>query len=384
MEKDQTLFGYRMLKLRAMIPIDPSYMKEFLAYDMYNSIGLPTTKYSYVRVFINNDPIGLFGFTENFKNPWLRNEFANGDKDYNQGTMFVAGTSKPDPNAVGKTTGIIVKNGVADLGYLGNDLSPYERGIYDVKEKPSNKKSDFSHIRDLTKFIADASNTTTDDSVVPRWENMINVDSFLRGLALEILIGNVDGYYGFAHNYLLYNDSKTKRIYFSGQDLDLSMGIYAVPEMLTGNYSEYINFNTRPLSKMFNVPQFKKTFEQLLLHMTNTLMIEEVLISRIDQVYNMLRDDVEWDRSLPKKGELKLAALGAAMVPKTPSKTASTLSDLFKVFKTITTDVPDFSQAINGPMPNNITVILPLKAWVRTKRSNVLKFFNKSSNLGKL
>jgi hypothetical protein len=367
-----------------MIPTDATYMKEFLAYDMYNSIGLPTTKYSYARLFINNDPIGLFGFSENFKNPWLRNEFANGDKGYNQGTLFIADNSKSDPSVVPETTDIFVKHGGADLGYFGNDLGPYERGIYGVKQKPSNKKPDFSHIRDLTKFIADASNATADNSVVPLWEKIINVDSFLRGLALEILIANVDGYFGFANNYMLYDDPKTKRFYFSGQDLDWSMGSYALPELLTGNYSEYINFNNRPLSKIFNVPQFRKTFEELLLHMTNTLMSEDVLISRIDQVYNMISDDVEWDRSLQKKGQLKIAELAASMHIDNSSKAPSHLDNLFNVFKTIITDVPNFNEAVNGPMPNNIKLIVPLKVWARTKRNGVLKFFNQTLSQDKL
>jgi hypothetical protein len=367
-------------------------MKEFLAYDMYNSIGLPTTKYSYVRVFINNDPIGLFGLAENFKDPWLRNEFENGDKDYNQGTMFVAdisagkaaGEDQSDPTIVHDSAGLFVLKGSADLGYLGDKLSPYERGHYGIKEKPSNKRPDFSHIRDLTKFIADASNITTDDSVVPLWEKMINVDSFLRGLALEILIANVDGYYGLANNYLLYDDPKTKRFYFSAQDLDFTMGSYAIPELLTGNYSEYVNFNNRPLSKMFNVPQFKKTFEQLLLHMTNTLMSEDVLISRIDQVYNMLSDDVEWDRSLPRKGELKLAERFGAANPEDSKKSSPAQAHAIKELETSIKNVPSFSEAVDGPMPNNITTIVPLKVWARTKCSNVLTFFNQRSNRDKL
>jgi hypothetical protein len=372
-----------------MTPKDPTYMKEFLAYDMYNSIGLPTSKYSYVRVFINNDPIGLFGLVENFKDPWLRNEFANGDKNYNQGTMFVAdasggkppGKSNSDPTTVHNGVGVFGKKGGSDLGYLGNKLSTYERGIYGVKEKPSNKKPDFSRIRDLTKLIADASNTTTDDSVVPLWENMINVDSFLRGLALEILIANTDGYYGLANNYLLYDDPKTKRFYFSAQDLDALMGIYALPEILTGNYSEFLNFNNRPLSKIFNVPQFKKTFEELMLHMTNTLMSEDVLISRIDQVYNMLSDDVEWDRSLPKKGQLEVPeAFTSAYSRKISPVRANTIKEL----QTYITNGPNFSEAVNGPMPNNITMAIPLKVWARTKRNDVLKFFKQKSSQDKL
>ncbi|KAI8882342.1 coth-domain-containing protein [Backusella circina FSU 941] len=390
--KKDNLFGYRKLKLRAMLAVDTSYMKEFLGYGMYNSIGLPTTKFSYVRVFMNNEPIGLFGLAETFKNPWLRNQFANGDKDYKQGTLFVAdidagkkaGSHLTNPNVVVDSTGFFVIKGSADLSYLGNNISLYEQGNYQVKEKPSSKKADYSPIVDLTKFIADASNTTTDDSVVALWEEKINVDSFLRGLALEMLISNGDGYYGLANNYLLYDDPETKQIYFFAQDLDISMGFFAIPELLTGNYREYVNFNTRPLSKIFNVPKFRKTFETLLLHITTSLMSEDVLISRIDQVYNMLRDDVEWDKSLPKKSQ----AMFSDLLEKGNSDNYTTVEpaakEAVKQMLKYVSEAPTFDQAVNGPMPGNITVVLPLKVWARTKRDNILKFFNQTAKQPKV
>jgi hypothetical protein len=135
---------------------------------------------------------------------------------------------------------------------------------------------------------------------------------------------------------------------------------------------------------MFNIPLFKKTFEQLLLHMTNTLMSEDVLISRIDQVYNMISADVEWDRSLPKKGELKLADMVGAANPEYSKTISPVRAHAIQELETYITDGPNFSEAVNGPMPHNIKLIAPLKLWARVKRNNVLAYFNQSSNRYKL
>lgn len=46
--KKDLLFGYRKIKLRSLTT-DPSYIREKLAFDLAESFGLPTTRYSYAR-----------------------------------------------------------------------------------------------------------------------------------------------------------------------------------------------------------------------------------------------------------------------------------------------------------------------------------------------
>jgi hypothetical protein len=156
--KKQDLFGYRSLKFRSL-GTDPSYMRDYLVYDMYNSVGLPTSKYSYVRIYMNDEPLGLFGLAENMKNPWIRNEFADGDKDFKQGALYVADVSgkegmggaggpggfpdagmdesKVHGNKANETHqgGPGLKSGGADLSYLENNVSLYsEGGHYSLKK----------------------------------------------------------------------------------------------------------------------------------------------------------------------------------------------------------------------------------------------------------
>jgi hypothetical protein len=95
----------------------------------------------------------------------------------------------------------------------------------------------------------------------------------------------------------------------------------------------------------------------------------------------MLSDDVEWDRSLPKKGQLEVPeAFTSAYSRKISPVRANTIKEL----QTYITNGPNFSEAVNGPMPNNITMAIPLKVWARTKRNDVLKFFKQKSSQDKL
>lgn len=47
--KEDGLFGFRRIKIRAIGATDPSYLRENLMYRVYQSMGIPTTQESYVR-----------------------------------------------------------------------------------------------------------------------------------------------------------------------------------------------------------------------------------------------------------------------------------------------------------------------------------------------
>ncbi|KAG1190059.1 hypothetical protein G6F70_009419 [Rhizopus microsporus] len=87
LHKKDRIYGYRRIKLRAMAT-DPSYMHEKLGYGMVKSLGLISTDFSYCRVFLNDQEIGLFGLIETFQDPWTANVFADGDKDYKGGNLY--------------------------------------------------------------------------------------------------------------------------------------------------------------------------------------------------------------------------------------------------------------------------------------------------------
>jgi hypothetical protein len=47
-KSDDNLFGFKNFKLRAL-GLDPSYIREYVAYSTLKSVGLPASGFSYVR-----------------------------------------------------------------------------------------------------------------------------------------------------------------------------------------------------------------------------------------------------------------------------------------------------------------------------------------------
>lgn len=395
---------------------DSSYMREELAYNIAESVGLPSSRYSYVRLYINDQAIGLFGFAEVMKNPWPKNVLGGGSSKFKRGSLFIADVSGGNTQGAGgggnaptqqqggnqTTTGQQMPSGnqtrgdmgnggaggggggqsamgsTSDLSYLGNNVTLYSAGQYNLKEGPSTGSANYTRIMDLTKFISEQSNTTTaDDSAVALWQEKMDTDSFLRGLALEIVISNSDAYFTMANNFMLYDDIANERIVFSGQDFDLSMGhtMYNVTLMNGGNYTEFPGFSTRPLmTRMLQVPQFKTDFENLLVNITKGLVNLNILESRIDQIAAMISDDVAWDKTCTRVGTSSSMGGGGGGNNSTTTTAESTTDDAHGVMYSAS-DI-DFTSAVNGP--TNSSNNLGIKEWLSSRSTNLLTFFNET------
>lgn len=166
LEKKDSLYGYRRIKLRALA-FDPSYIREQIGYDILSSAGVASTEFSYVRVFMNNQELGLFGIIEAFQNPWLANEFAGGDTSYKNGYLYQGNGDAPSPGYN------------SDLAYYKNNLTGYAGGQYKIKEEAKGgSKDNFKPLMDFTQFIAEAPVNTLD--AVTIWNKAMDTEAFLR------------------------------------------------------------------------------------------------------------------------------------------------------------------------------------------------------------
>ncbi|KAI9498757.1 coth protein-domain-containing protein, partial [Zychaea mexicana] len=286
-----SLYGYRRLKLRSLFT-DPSYLREALVYKVIRATGLASTDFSYVRVFLNDKPAGFFGLIENFKNPWLKNEFAGGDSNYQQGNLYQ-----------GRLVGNIFSPGgrLSDLEYYGDNITAYDEGQYKIKEDPSNDEPSFQPLMELTKFLGNAPVDNTE-----AWEKHFNMDTVLRSMALEVILGFSDGYLTLADNWYLYqNGRNSKQFVYISSDVDITAGstMVKMSDMISGNYSTFPGLLRRPLTTQFlRVRQYKQRFEQILQDLANQLVNPRVLNPVIDSMADMIRQDVQWDQNLPRLG----------------------------------------------------------------------------------
>lgn len=88
---NQNLFGITKINLNNNYS-DASYMREFLTYELAESIGLPTPKYSFVNVYVNDELKGFYLAVEQIGDAYLERNFGNSYGALYKGVMTGQGS----------------------------------------------------------------------------------------------------------------------------------------------------------------------------------------------------------------------------------------------------------------------------------------------------
>lgn len=214
---------------------DDAMISEAFSYYLYRQAGVIVSNASYGLVYfqIGQELIGFgfYTFIEPIDNNFLSKNFdSNVIGDY--GDLF-------------KCTDL---TGLADLsvhydGLIGmNEYTTNNRFSYALKNhKQKGLRTDFSV---LTDFIDDINDL---DYFSRHSSSLLNVDAFIRALAMGFLIGNSDDYRYNYNNYYLYFEVYTNQVYYIPFDLDSSLG-FGKHQDLTGNYG--VNYNLIDMNEM--------------------------------------------------------------------------------------------------------------------------------------
>ncbi|KAI8981471.1 coth protein-domain-containing protein [Pilobolus umbonatus] len=294
-KKGPFLNDFRRFKLRTT-GLDPSYMRDYLSCKMYQAANLPSTGCSFVRVFINNRPMGLFLFADKYDEKWLANTFGGGSQVYKKGILY-----EGEGGARNKDR--------ADFSYRGDTLKDYAESAYSISEAPSVGTESLDELIQFIKFIRQelmAQKIYDNNGYVAsmtEWEKKLDVEGFLACMALEFANGGWDGYLQNTNNYFLYKSPEQNRFIYISWDFDFSLGSGPVEmaAISVGDYNYYGGVKLRPLMvALLNVPQYRSLFEANLQKIMNTFYELGKAYPVIDSIVELIREDVEWDRALPR------------------------------------------------------------------------------------
>ena len=178
---DQTLGGYRTFNL-LNANNDPTFLRAFL-YTYIAQQYLPTPKMNFMRVVINGESWGIYLNAQQFNGDLLRDNF------------------KTTKGARWKAPGM--PGGRAGLEYLGEDPDEYKY-IYEIKTKDDDES--WKALIQVTKAL----NQTPPDKLEAALSPLLDIDSALRFLAVEVALVNSDGYWTRASDYSFYRDPDGK------------------------------------------------------------------------------------------------------------------------------------------------------------------------------
>ena len=198
----QTCLGLDKICFNNIIS-DATYMKEYLSYDILNSIGVDTPLYSYVNISVNDENWGLYLAVESIEESFLeRNYGTTSGKLYKPETMGMGGKERDNQKAEEKTNqenmaqrgdfGGDRGSSDANLSYIDDDISSYSTIFSSAVVKAT--KKDYKRVIRALKNISEGN-----------LEEGMDVDAMLRYIAGNVIVLNDDSYFGnMLHNYYLY------------------------------------------------------------------------------------------------------------------------------------------------------------------------------------
>ncbi|MBC5625375.1 CotH kinase family protein [Clostridium sp. NSJ-49] len=324
---------------------DPTYMKEYLSYEIYESLGVSTPEYSYASISINGEPWGFYLAIEDIDERYIEKYYGSvegnlykpetmdlnnndiGQKDEEMikpgfqtnediggesaasnsnsqgmdGNMQSMPGNMPEnlpegiPNDMqGNKQGMMGgfnkgNNGGADLKYIDDDIASYST-ITESAEFKTTTEADYQKIVDMIKNLNKGENL----------EEYLNVEEILKYFAVNTFLVNLDSYSGgMYHNYYLYErDGVFEMLPW---DLNMSFAGFGV-----NNASSAVNFpidspvtgtlEDAPLiGKLLEVDEYKELYHSYLNQIIENYISNDGFNNLVTKIDNMIKDYVKED-----------------------------------------------------------------------------------------
>ena len=177
----QRLQGYKSLNL--LNAHEDASMMSTVLYSHIANQYIPAPKANFVRVVINGESWGVYTSVQQFDKVFLEDNFKS-----SKGTRWKVRGSP---------------GGRGGLEYFGDDVSAYKR-IFEMKAEEN--EAAWKALINLCKVL----NQTPPEKLEEALKPIIDVDSLLWFLALDVALINNDGYWVRSSDYTLYLDGKNK------------------------------------------------------------------------------------------------------------------------------------------------------------------------------
>lgn len=253
---NQTLNGISKINLNNNYS-DASYMREFLTYELADSVGLPTPGFSYVNVYVNDELWGFYLAIEQIGDSYLERHF-----DHSYGALY-----KAEMTGAG-----------SDLTWLGNDPDSYTGLV--MKSKSSND--------DVLIDMLDELNNGSD------YEKVLDVDNVLKYVALNVVASNMDSYLGMnKQNYYLYENNGIFSVL--PWDYNMAFGGFGGSSILIDEPTQGALAERPLIAKLLEVDEYKERYHAILSEMLEGYMQQETFNERVAQLQDLISEHVKQD-----------------------------------------------------------------------------------------
>jgi len=257
---------------------DPSVIRSKLGWDLLRSFDIPAPRSNHVELYINNNYHGLYINVEHIDEEFIDKRFNNND-----GNLYKCLWP-------------------ADLRYLGSNPDDYKfmvgsRRAYDLKT--NTQQDDYTG---LASFI-DVLNNTSDEDFLCELEKIFNVFDYLKIIAVDVFMGNWDGYIYNKNNFYLYHNTETQKFEYINYDLDNTLGIdwigrdWGVRDIY--DWAQHGD-ELRPLyNRIMENQELRDQYSFYMNQLLTELLEEETYFQRIEEIRQMIYPYIPTDPFYP-------------------------------------------------------------------------------------
>lgn len=308
------LHGQRKINLANGVT-DAARSREALAFAFYRAAGIPASRTAYAELTLtvpgkyDKEYVGLYTVIEQVDKTFLKAHFKSA-----KGLLL-----KPE-------------NLRGGIEYLGEDWARYAD-----KYRPKTEGTKGQQKR----LIAFARLVHKADEAEFRKEigSYLDIDAFVRFVAADALMANLDSYLGFGHNFYLYLRPDTNQFVFMPWDLDLSMGMWPVggpPEKQIDLSLEHPHVGQNKLiDRLFAMKHVKEMYVKTLKELSTTCFTKERLLKDLAAIEQATKEPLAREKSALAARKESTKGPFAGMVGQGPplttfveKRTASVLAQL--------------------------------------------------------
>lgn len=327
-DKNKSLAGLDKLVLNNLF-CDATYVKEYIAYDIFNYIGVQTPYYAFADITVNGENFGCYLALEAMEDSFLERVYHGNGQLYKPESDMAGGDMKQGgPERMGEHPDIGEAPENMEFSKEREIQMPEKGEMPEGMEFPEDRNSghdmDFSgggsdlvytddEIDSYSDIFDNASFDPTDEDkkrVITALEKLgdgqeletyIDVDACLRYFAAQTFIVNMDSYYSnLKHNYYLYENNGQLTIL--PWDLNLAFGGFqsagaaeavnsAVDTPMGGSLEE-----SRPLfGKLMEVEEYKELYHSYLNEIVEGYVNSGQFTTTLSRVKNLISPYVDKD-----------------------------------------------------------------------------------------
>jgi putative membrane-bound dehydrogenase-like protein len=250
-------YGLRAFRLQSSA-LDPTKAREALAFTLFREAGVPAPRTAFAEVTLtvpgSHDKayLGLYTLVEPVDRSFLKDRFH---------------TEK----------GLLLRpQGLRGLDFLGDDWEKY-RGPYRPLAEPRPDEA-----RRLIEFVR-LVQKDDDETFRAKIASYLDVDKFLRFMAVQAMIANADGFFTLAYNYSFFLDPQTNRFIFIPGDQELSFANFAMmgsaEQLMDMSLTRPYDGQNRLVDRLLAIKEVRAAHQKLIKELATTVFRKDRLLA---------------------------------------------------------------------------------------------------------